>query len=208
MLVSFLGSPCSGKSTTACLLAGKLKAGGYPVEFYSEYARMYIAKKRLECERDGLMFSLNDEDQFAIMERQMTMEATLDESLKKVGGLTVTDTSALNALLYLNQPADGGIPSTWTRPNVVKMVEAIKARTGIFFFSFPVDLPEYVRGTDPNRVHDQKQSEAIHALVSKLKNHFGLDSVIPLVGNEDNRLSKAHAAVMGRLPYLTQTKEL
>ena len=47
MYVNFIGAPCSGKTTSAAKLFAELKEMGLEVEFVSEYARLYIAKKRI-----------------------------------------------------------------------------------------------------------------------------------------------------------------
>jgi len=94
MLIAFVGSPCSGKTTAAAALFSELKNMGKPAEFFPEYAREYIMKKRF-TEKTS---ELNEQDQLNIYDGQKGIE----ESYKVMSpnSITITDGSTLNSYFY------------------------------------------------------------------------------------------------------------
>jgi hypothetical protein len=215
MLVSFLGSPCSGKTTTAAMLEAKLKEDGLPAERLAEYARVHIARKRVKSLRENKEFSpLTDEDQWSIFKAQAEMEDLFEESLSGVtNGMVISDTSCLNALLYMSRPRDDrgrptGLPFLWDDVTVKNAVKAHLQKTQfLFFYSRPVDMPVYAGGDDPNRVHTHAQSKEVDEIVLDLIGHFNLDSHIPLVGTTGTRFSRALSSVNSRLHAIAEAAE-
>lgn len=100
--IGFVGSPFSGKTTTAAHVFAELKRLGYPVEFLPEEARNFIRTKRASGNW-GEKPALDDDDQIAICHGQYTQE---DFIMKFSGSdvCLVTDGSSLNAFFYLNEP--------------------------------------------------------------------------------------------------------
>lgn len=199
MLISFVGSPCSGKTTTSAMLFAKLKEAGASVENVQEYARLYIATKRLQFKKQGQKFSvsdLKDEDQWTIMQKQFEWEATLDLSLADVPvSLVVSDTSSLNSLLYMT-------PAKRNYPEVRAMTRRVVEQSALIFYCKPVDLPAYVKAQDPNRVHSQAQSEVIDREIPEILKGSGVDTYTLLVGSMESRLARAFQAVNARLSLL------
>lgn len=196
MNVSFIGCPCSGKTTTAAMSFAKLKEIGMPVEFVPEYARLYIAQKRLAQNlgpQDPL--NLDDQDQRTIMIQQAEMEWTM----AKVCGPTVTvisDTWSLAALLYMSEAG--------REDQIVKMIveNRILPLADLVFYAPPV----YEAYTlDPNRVHDEKQSQAVDALIPQVLAKFAPKvKVIHLHGNAELRSAQVLDAIYRKLAQNTQ----
>jgi hypothetical protein len=189
MLISFVGCPCSGKTTTSSSLFNKLKLGGLPVENLSEEARVVIAKKRYLAKQEGKPFVLTDEDQWHIMKTQANREAALDLSLSDTpGGLVIADGSCLNSLLYMSEEYRQD-------PAVKDLTKKMVSMTALVFYCKPVDLPDYVKGIDPNRVHNQDQSRVIDEQILDLLRSIGVENYTLLQGSMDTRLSRAYQAV-------------
>lgn len=152
MLITFVGAPIAGKTTTAARLFADLKEQGHPVEFLSEYARTYIAEKRLQL---GDRFEgLSDLDQVAIMDAQTKAEAILSADPRS---LVVADSCAISALLYMsnNFIAHEGVKPPGETLNVVERARQAAKRYDLIFVCSPVRA-----GTtyDPNRIHSYEQS--------------------------------------------------
>lgn len=166
MLISFLGSPRSGKTTTAARVFANLKEASFPCEFIPEQARMYIAQKRVSKNlkpSDSLV--LTNEDQTNIMIKQKEIETIM---LQACGNDTiiVTDSSPLNALLYMDE-------ETKNSSTVKNLTTKILQTPTIFFYSTPV---EWLGGVDPNRVHSKEQSLVIDSKI--------VSNIIPLLEQE------------------------
>ena len=214
MLVSFLGSPCSGKTTTASGLFTKLKESGMAAEWLPEYARIHIIRKRVKCMDNETSFAMDDDDQLAIFRNQVDMETMFERSMAEVrGSIVVEDTSSLNALLYMERQRDAsgrpvGIPRKWEDPALKKAVlEHLQVSNILFLYSKKVDMPIYLGCADPNRVHTDAQSKEIEDLVPELIRYFGIDSYSLLVGSMETRLSRAHECVCSRLQGVKSQKK-
>jgi thymidylate kinase len=200
MLVSFVGSPCSGKTTTSAMLFAKLKAGGVPVENVQEYARLYIAKKRLAYRAKGEVFTsehLQDDDQWNIMRTQAEWELSLDVSLEDLpGSLVVSDSSALNSLLYMSA-------GKREAHEVKFLAKKLRARTALIFYCRPVDVSSAaVKEKDPNRVHSRAQAEDLDTQWPDLLKAWGLGSYVLLEGSPEARLARAYQNVNTRLSMM------
>jgi nicotinamide riboside kinase len=191
MLVTFIGPPCSGKTTTAARLFADLKEQGLPAEFLAEYARMYIAQKR---RFEGPDFpGLDDWDQVAILTEQAKSESIL--SFDKTS-IVVADSSAVSALLYmtddfiareqLRRPDYGGL-------NAIEEARRCAQRYDIVFRCSPV-RPGVLY--DPNRVHSYEQSVELDKRITPIFELVGLDTskVVPLFGDTRFRVTEAAAA--------------
>jgi len=194
MLVAFVGAPCSGKTTTAARLFADLKERGLPVEFLTEYARMYIAHKRhLERSEVG---PLEDRDQYAIFSTQNKNESIMADDPTT---LVISDSSAVSALLYMTdlyiEHQARLPPSQFGIPNLVEQARVAAARYDIIFRCSPV-RPGIVY--DPNRVHSYEQSVELDKRIDKVFSLVGIPSskVYPLFGDTKSRVTEAGAVVM------------
>jgi predicted ATPase len=179
MLIAFVGTPSSGKTTTAARLFADLKDAGYPAEFLPETARLYIAERRLE----GATGPLVDGDQDAILCRQEAAEKLMFESSPE--SITVADSAAVNALLYMTEQAR---ESRFVRT----MAKQAAKRYTLVFRCHPVQA-----GTmyDPNRVHSFADSQALDTLVEPLLTGLEL-KFISLFGPQKMRAQRAYGAVL------------
>jgi hypothetical protein len=191
MRLSFIGCPCSGKTTTAAMTAARLKEVGVGCEFVVEQARLYIAEKRRSLKlkpTDSL--ALNDDDQIAIMQKQLYVEGLMADA---VGDdvILVTDSSPLNSLLYMS-------PSVQDRAVALGLVQEAIDTADLVFYVPPVQQPDYL---DPNRIHDKEASLRIDLLIP-----FLMDALAPSVwkkairvdGPPASRLNQVTAALMSR----------
>lgn len=189
MLVSFIGSPCSGKTTTAALLFAQLKEQGTACEFITEQARSYIAELRI---KQGLLpqerIKLTDSDQVAIMERQLNLDAAFRYSVGE-DGLVIADSSPLNALLYMTE-------HTRNTEQVKKLTAQAVQLTDLVFYTPAL---ESFFGFDPNRVHTFAESEAIAQSIYPILNGSCpeiFSKVVPLKGSPQTRQSLAMRTVL------------
>jgi hypothetical protein len=176
MLFNFLGSPQSGKTTTAAMTFASLKEIGLVSEFSSEQARLYIAQQRVLWgygPEDKV--TLTDQDQVEIMRRQLEM----DETLVKACGpevFIISDSSPVNSMLYMS-------PEARRRGDVLDMYRRSKALTTGIFYMHPI-YRGWSDQRDPNRIHDYEQSQLI-------------DKLIPEFLKEDPELNDKTIAVLG-----------
>ncbi len=189
MIVSFIGCPASGKTTTAAMLFAELKKLGISAEFICEEARIHIASIRYE---QGLSPSdpvhLTDRDQQEIMEAQWQSE----EVLSTVCGpsvVVVSDSSALNSLLYMS-------PARRDSQEVQDLLEVY--RCDLVFYTPP--LATVTHGLDPNRVHSQSESLRIDSLIPEILAKY-VPGLIPirLEGDPGERLQKALLIILKRI---------
>ncbi len=173
MLVNFIGSPASGKTTTAAMLFATLKERGLAVEFITEVARYYIAERKFFLALENLeMPVLYDLDQCKIMDRQYRTEYTMVIN----GGrdsLIISDGSPLNSLLYMT-------PEFRQNPLIQDLVERTKRLMegpcglpkSLTFICAPVDRDRNI--PDPNRAHDLEQIKKIDSQLIDVMNQTGL----------------------------------
>ncbi len=145
MLVSILGCPCSGKTTTAAMVFAYLKQTDIPTEFVTEQARLFIAEARVEARlKPTDVLALDDQAQIDIMAKQLHIE----DIMKKACGpssVIVCDSSALNSLLYMSKEA---LQDTIVQGMLKQALEQYDA----IYYATPLDhFPSF----DPNRIHDE-----------------------------------------------------
>jgi hypothetical protein len=168
------------------MLFGKMKEMGVTSEFLSEQARLYIAVERLKRPN----FRLTDEDQILILQKQCYLEAVLLNSLRESGGFVISDTSSLNALLYMER-------ARWDEALVRAKIAGALQNSKVIFHCAPISSPE-VR-FDPNRLHGWEESRRIADLVPELFAHFGVKTAIPLEGGVNARATRAYQALNSAL---------
>lgn len=151
MLVSILGCPCSGKTTTAAMAFAYLKEKSILSEFVPEQARFYIASKRVSANlKPEDKVSLTDEDQINIMEIQLMTERIMSKSVTK-DTIIVCDSSALNSLFYMSEDA-------LASEHVKELTKQALSQYDAIYFSRA--LNHFIHD-DSNRVHDEDFSKEL-----------------------------------------------
>jgi predicted ATPase len=179
MLIAFVGTPCSGKTTTAARLFADLKDAGHPAEFIPEEARRYIAVRRLNGDTRPLI----DSNQVDIMSIQMESERLM--GLSSPDSVVVADSSAVNALLYMSPEFRG-------TPSIQHAALAAASRYDVVFRCHPVRPGSQY---DPNRVHSFDESLKLDAEVEPLLEALGI-RYVSLFGPQKMRAQKAYGAVL------------
>lgn len=187
MLVSFIGSPCSGKTTCAALVFSALKDAGASAEFLPEQARLYIAERRAATNADVV---LTDLDQIMIMKRQFDIEAMMLKACRDPAVVLVTDSSPLNSLLYMSEDAR-------LDPEVRAIVDTQRQRQALTFYVHTVNPG---LGSDPNRIHDIETSRRIDAeLPVVLGRHAPWLNYVQLLGSSRHRADMALSFIFSEL---------
>lgn len=176
MLIGFIGSPCSGKTTTAALLFAALKNMGKIVEFIPELARTYICKKR---EEEGTTFVLDDWDQTEIAYQQAMYEELFINSGTDI---VLTDSSVYNCLFYMTPEFRANGPITGRIHD---------AKYDYLFHCPPVIPNSLIK--DPNRLHDYSTSLEIEKSIPEIIKH----PYITLTGDALMRSEKALRILQG-----------
>lgn len=185
MLVSVVGSPSSGKTTTAAKVFAWLKDQGALAEFITEQARLYIAEKKFSEATDKII--LTDEDQIQIMERQLRVEELMKLSVSKET-IIVSDSSSFNSLMYMS-------PIALESLEVKELTLKAQSIYDKIFYADPLD--SFVSG-DSNRITDENFSQEFHARIPFLKNLTGLQFAATLSGGSEKRMwSMLHPLLMG-----------
>lgn len=149
MIISFIGSSCSGKTTTAARLFVSLKEAAFVSEFLPEQARMYITNKRLEKNLEpNDKLTLTDEDQFKIMEQQLVFQLKLHKACGN-NTMIVTDSSPMNSLLYMTEEFRN-------KKEVQEMIRLTLSIPTFNFYAKPIKVGMVLN--DPNRIHSTEES--------------------------------------------------
>jgi len=173
MLIGLLGSPASGKTTLAAALFSELKNQGHAVEFFPEYAREYIMKKRYRNKTS----ELTQVDQSVIYDEQRTIEENY--KLMSPNSTTITDGSTLNSYFY-GLESDISLKEELGRYDIVFFCRGIGKET-----------------VDDNRVHDldfskQMDTRIANELFGAIDGNEELKSKIhALWGTREQRLDMA-----------------
>lgn len=188
MLVSFLGSPVSGKTTIAAKVFAELKQAGQPnVEFVAEQARIYIAKKKVKSDE----VILTNEDQVRILFNQLDLEKLMVQATGD-DGVVVSDSSALNALWYMDEKARLNFYQSPLFPEIFDFY-----KSQLLFLANPLHILGV--GPDALRIHTLTQSRQIHDLILKiLESELGL-VVKKLNGPVDVRVNDVVRAIYQKL---------
>lgn len=179
MLINFLGSPCSGKTTTCARVFADLKDNGYPAEFVTEAARRFIASRPHPVE-------LTPNDQVDIMMQQWESERIMSQQ----PSLVVCDSSILNGLLYM--------------PEEVRESESVKAAVRWANLNYSVvflcqTLPT-TNTLDPNRVHSLAESQKLEAEFPAILAKYAPEiKPIYLFGNSKYRTQEALRSIYNKL---------
>lgn len=190
VLVSILGCPCSGKTTTAAMAFAELKQSGFLTEFITEQARYYIAKKRVELEASPKeVIKLNDDDQLCIMTKQTEMEEIYKKACDP-STIILCDSSSLNALLYMS---DDFLSDQRVQENIQKAL----SQYDMVFYATPL---EGFSAYDSNRVHDKAFSESFDQRLPDfcLKHLPSLNISNALVGDPQARMSTLVDGILHR----------
>jgi predicted ATPase len=157
MLVTFIGSPISGKTTTAAQVFAELKKSGMPAEFICEIARQEIATRRVE----RLDTPLVNGDQLDFMFKQYQTELTMTSATPE--SVVISDSSALNSLFYMTPDFREAVMASQLCKDAIALYSK---QTTLVFFSQPIHI---INPLDPNRVHTTAESLKIHeAMLSAL----------------------------------------
>jgi nicotinamide riboside kinase len=145
MLVGFMGTPSSGKTTCASKLFSFLKEkASLQTELIVEQARWYIANFKVE---NNLPYNekivLSDIDQLKIMERQYLVESILKKGTDPKA-IIISDSCIFNAGLYISDEFyDKGI---------IDYFKSVLKHYDVLFYCHPIELKELPQ--DSNRIHN------------------------------------------------------
>lgn len=156
MLVSFLGAPCSGKTTCAARLFADLKDSGISAEFVTEYAREFIAVNRVFLKQNPV--ELVDTDQAAIMHGQFMKEDLMVKACGK-DVVVVCDSSPLNTLMYISDEYLE-FQKRWLK----QIVKDTLVNIDVAFLCSPIG--QTIK--DPNRIHDIGEIDGLQVRLIKL----------------------------------------
>lgn len=189
MLVSILGSPCSGKTTTAGMVFADLKKSHIPCEFILEQARIFIASARVQ---QGLSptdpLQLSDEDQLKIMKAQIRAEETMRAACGK-DVVVVTDSSPLNTLFYMS---DELVKSQ----EVQDLVKRTLTNVDMVFYACPL---EDFAAFDPNRIHSAEASRRVDESIKSFIREQDLKISGVLAGSPEARAGTVSRFVLERI---------
>ena len=206
MLISFIGAPCSGKTTVAAMVFASLKESGQFAEFVPEQARLYIAHKKLEIYQQtnlseplnvsDVPITLTDNDQVQIMLQQRAADHLMQISGSLLSTV-VSDSSPISALFYMSE-------SVAQQASKTKIILEACESTDLFFYVKPI--LGHAKG-DSLRVHDEEFSKQLDAkivnIIAQLCPQIA-PKVVPLVGSTEQRKIQALTAYYGlRFPGAT-----
>lgn len=172
MLVTFLGSPQSGKTTTAAMTFASLKQNHVVAEFVLEQARFKIAVKRFTTGSS----QLTPEDQMSIFANQILHETVMATGSSSV---VISDSSPINNLIYLED---------WKSDTQrLKGIEVyLKTMKPLIFLCHPIDDPSKL--VDANRIHSLEESLVLHQKFKEILEHLKIQPV-PVHGDPGQRLA-------------------
>jgi len=181
MKIGFIGSPYSGKTTTAAMLFARLKREGVSAEYMPEYARSVIRTIKNATGLDP-----DEHDQMAIMWGQREGE---DSHVRGTDydHIVITDGSTVNSLFYM--------PPDFVKMKGESSSPMVQAnRYDLLFYCEPVFSD---RSSDQGRIHDKGFSEAMDGSI-KRSGVLEHSNVVSLDGTPEGRLEQAHRALWAR----------
>jgi len=193
MKINFIGSPCSGKTTTAAMVFADLKELGISCEFVVEQARLYIANKRYTQSKLKITnnsITLTDQDQLQILKNQIQIENIFQISCDEET-ILICDSSPFNSLFYMTN-------QTRSQESTQNTIQEIITNADVIFYAPPVDRSYEI---DVNRIHDENQSKQIDILIPEIMKQVAPEvwnKVIPLTGNPKERLRQVTSVILTR----------
>ncbi len=189
MLVAFLGAPATTKTTVAASIFAQLKSSGIAAEFIAEAARRHIASLRYRHRaQPSAAITLTDSDQLEIMAAQDREEEIFSGSCAG-DVIVVTDSSPLNALLYMSAAARAS-------SRCQELVASTLARKPLVFYCPPVS-GLYDNPSDGNRVHSLAEAEALdRQLLPLMQEQAPSLKITPLTGMMGARINQALATIL------------
>lgn len=188
MLINFIGSPSSGKTTVAAMTFARLKEVGVPCEFVAEQARAYIAELRVRQKLEpSSPLKLWEHDQLEILSRQVAVERTMSLAVGDEA-VVISDSSPLNSLLYMSEES---------REKVGSVAREGGDQADLIFHCSPVPIIEY--GSDPCRVHSVEEWGRINAAIAEVMARYAPEAwrrAVPLSSDPQRRFSEVVAAVL------------
>lgn len=183
MLLNFLGTPQSGKTTTSAMLFAKLKENHMVAELVLEQARVKIAENRVFKGSS----KLSEEDQLDIFVKQLNLETVFAKS--SPDSIIISDTSIINNLLYV---------SNWENDNyrVSQVKDFLQTFNPLFFVCLPFDTN--VEVADNHRIHSLQESVNLHSKFLKIFDFFKIEP-IEIAGNPSERLVRVFDQVVQRM---------
>lgn len=169
MLIGFVGSPRSGKTTLSFELAAFLKNNGYAVEFIPELARDFIRANKT------INKGLEEADQKAILEAQEEKEE-FHRKWNSKDCITITDGSTVNSLFYLNIHDEWLLEKQILRYDLLILCDLIHNEV-----------------VDSNRIHDYEFSKGMNNYLQLNARRFS--NVVYVTGFNTQRLIKVVDAV-------------
>jgi len=185
MLIRFIGSPGSGKTTVAAKVFAHLKETSWACDFVTEYARHHIAKIKFYHPQNPVL--LTDEDQCEIMSQQNLLDRVFSESCGP-NCIIITDTCPLNALFYMSKEY---------RSEALVKIETKRCtdKPSLYFYSPPI---KELSVSDPNRVHSKEISMEVDKQIPQILAEFAPEiKVHPLVGTADQRMTQVLTQIYG-----------
>lgn len=191
MLVGFIGSPLSGKTTIAAQAFAELKKMGIPnVEFLSEQARQYIATAKYYFPYKN---TLDDNDQTNIYCAQRKLEVVLSSSVGH-HGVVVCDSLALNSLFYMSPMFREQFFHNYNIKDLIQFYS-----TQLIFKCAPVGFST----NDTLRLHNAQQSQEIEDKINSILTLPTFDPLTDrlelLVGPIDVRSNQVVEAIYERI---------
>lgn len=196
MLVGFIGSPSSCKTTVAVSMFSHFKRLCINTELVIEQARQYIAEMKWNNNLpNNNHIVLSNEDQIAIVKRQLNMEEVMVKSCG-LDTIVISDSSALNAYLYLDLK-NRQILEDFFFNEVVNKYD-------LLFYCLP--LPDLdIDPSDNNRVHDINQIQVLqheaNLLFEKIKRN---GNVMRLAGDIDTRIGEACTITLDKKKFILE----
>jgi predicted ATPase len=198
MIVNFVGAAGSGKTTTAAMLFAQLKQQHIVCEFITEQARIYIAQYRLDRNvKPNEEIHFHDFDQLDIMSNQSKIEHAFINSVGN--GVVITDSSPLNALLYMSQwfKDKRKIDCHIGRQLNDLIEQSVKNIDVVFFCPITRSMVE----DDHNRIHSFEQSIEVEKSIKPIFTEC-CPAVIPIMielnGDIEGRYQQALEVIVNR----------